>query len=114
MPAFLSRSCACASSPRPPCKEPAMWDNARLLNALADACFCGAAALSLWYGAQVALRSAALPLRTVVLTGDVRHADAEGVAARLEGRIAGNLFGVELQSVKGEIEALPWVRRAAV
>lgn len=91
-----------------------MWDSPRLLNAIADALFLGAVAVALWYGAQVAMRSAAMPLRTIVLAGDVRHMDAESVVAQLEGRIGGNFFGVELQDVQTRLEQLPWVRSATV
>jgi cell division protein FtsQ len=91
-----------------------MWDNARALNAIADALLLGAVAVALWYGAQAVMRSATLPLRTVAIAGNVQYLDRESVAAQLDGRIANNFFGVELNDVKKRLEALPWVRRATV
>jgi len=88
-----------------------MWNNAGLLNAIADALFLAAAAIAVWLGAEAALRTSLVPLRTVAVVNDLRHVDAGAVAAGLQGRIAGNFFGVSLGEARRGLEALPWVRR---
>jgi cell division protein FtsQ len=88
-----------------------VWDNARLLNAVADVLYLAAAALALWVAAQAAVRAPFVPVRTVVVEGRPAHVDAEAVAAALEGRIAGNFFGLELGDVRRELGRLPWVHR---
>ncbi len=91
-----------------------MWHSPRLLNAAADALYCLAAAIAVWIAVEAALRAPFMPLRTVALAGDLRHVDAERVRASLEGRLAGNFFGVELADVRRALEALPWVRHVEV
>jgi cell division protein FtsQ len=91
-----------------------VWDSPRLLNVAADALYCLAAALAVWGAAEAALRAPFMPVRTLALAGDLRHVDAERVRASLEGRLAGNFFGVELADVRRALEALPWVRYAEV
>jgi cell division protein FtsQ len=91
-----------------------VWHSPRLLNAAADALYCVAAAIAVWIAVEAALRAPFMPVRAVALTGDLRHVDAERVRASLEGRLAGNFFGVELADVRRALEALPWVRHAEV
>jgi cell division protein FtsQ len=91
-----------------------MWHSARFLNAAADALYLLAAALALWIAAEAALRVPFMPVRVVELSGDLRHVDAARVRASLEGRVAGNFFGIELADVRRALESLPWVRRVDV
>ena len=91
-----------------------MWHSPRLLNAAADALYCLAAAVAVWIAVEAALRAPFMPVRTVALAGDLRHVDAERVRASLDGRLAGNFFGVELADVRRALEALPWVRHVEV
>jgi cell division protein FtsQ len=91
-----------------------VWHSPRLLNAAADALYCFAAAIAVWIAVEAALRAPFMPVRTVALAGDLRHVDAERVRASLEGRLAGNFFGVELADVRRALEALPWVRHVEV
>ena len=91
-----------------------MWHSPRLLNAAADALYCLAAAVAVWIAVEAALRAPFMPVRTVALTGDLRHVDAPSVRASLEGRLTGNFFGVELADVRRALEALPWVRHVEV
>ena len=80
-----------------------MWDNARFLNAVADVLYLVAAALALWAVAQAAVRVPFAPVRTVSVAGSPAHVDAEAVSAALDGRIAGNFFGLELADVRREL-----------
>lgn len=91
-----------------------MWDSPRLLNAVANGLFVAAGLIALWFAAQAALRTPWLPVRSLAIVGDVGRLDAESVGARLEGRIAGNFFGVDLAEVRRRLESMPWVRRVAV
>lgn len=91
-----------------------MWDNARLLNMTADALFVAAAAMVVWLAAQTAVRSPLFPVRGVVVVGDADRVDAESIAAQLDGRIAGNFFGIDLADARTRIEGAPGVRRATV
>lgn len=87
-----------------------MWDSTRFLDALADWLFLAAAALAVWHAAQAAARATWLPIRTVVVEG-AAHVDADDVRAALDGRVAGNFFGLALADVRRELARLPWVRR---
>lgn len=91
-----------------------MWHSPRLLNAAADALYLLAGAIAVWIAVEAALRAPFMPVRTVALVGELRHVDAERVRASLEGRLAGNFFGVELADVRRALEALPWVRHVEV
>ena len=91
-----------------------MWNNSRLLHAIADALFLGAAVFAVWLAAQTALGSSLIPLRTVTVTGALARVDADQLAAQIEGRLRGNLFGVDLDEARRALEAAPWVRRATV
>jgi cell division protein FtsQ len=91
-----------------------VWHSHRFLNAAADALYCVAAALAVWIAVEAALRVPFMPVRTVALAGDLRHVDAARVRASLEGRLAGNFFGVELADARRALESLPWVRYVEV
>jgi len=88
-----------------------VWDNARFLNAAADVLYLAAAALAVWAAAQAAVRAPFAPVRTVIVEGSPAHVDAAAVAAALDGRIAGNFFGLRLADVRRELARLPWVHR---
>jgi len=91
-----------------------VWNNARLLNGLADVLFLVDAGFAVWIAVQAALRTPLLPLREVVIVGELQHVDAQAAGASLAGRVAGNFFSVELDQVRHNLERLPWVRSAAV
>lgn len=87
-----------------------MWDNPRLLNMAANALI-GLAALIFAYAAlQALLRSPLLPLREVVVRGELINASREEIANALEG-IGGNFFSADLAAVRGRLEQVGWVRR---
>jgi cell division protein FtsQ len=91
-----------------------MWDNPRLLNAVAGAL----TALALMVLAAAALlallRSPLFPLRDVELRGGLEHTTRAEVEAALRGRIDGNFFAVDLAEPRAALERLPWVRRVHV
>jgi cell division protein FtsQ len=91
-----------------------VWNNSRLLHAIADTLLLGAAIFAVWLAAQTALGSSLIPLRKVTVTGVLERVDANELAAQIEGRLRGNLFGVDLDEARRALEAAPWVRRATV
>ena len=91
-----------------------MWGNPRLLN-LAAGFLAGVALLALSAAAlHLLLRSEMFPLRSIELTAPAQHLTREQVEAAVRGRLAGNFFAVDVATVRAAVEALPWVRRAAV
>lgn len=91
-----------------------MWGNPRLLN-LAAGFLAGLALLAFAIAAlQALLRSELFPLRHVELTVPARHLVREQVEHAVRGNVRGNFFAADIDAVRAAIEALPWVRRAAV
>jgi cell division protein FtsQ len=91
-----------------------MWDNPRLLNALAGA-LTALALMVLGTAALLALlRSPLFPLPAVELRGRLAHTTRGEVEAALRGRIEGNFFAVDLAEPRAALERLPWVRRVQV
>jgi len=87
-----------------------MWDNPRLLNMAANALI-GLAALIFAYAAlQLLLRSPLVPLREVVVRGELNNASREEIANALDG-IGGNFFSADLAAVRGRLEQVGWVRQ---
>ncbi len=91
-----------------------MWSNTRLLNIAANLMFLLAAAIVAKLCVVAALNSAALPLRTVSLTGDVGMLAQDQMTDVFAGRILGNFFAADLDQVRLWVEAVPGVRRARV
>ncbi len=91
-----------------------MWANPRLLNAAAGFVV-GLAVLGLSLGAfQLLIRSPLLPLREIVIAGEVHRTERKQIEAAVRGRIGGNFFAADIAAVRSGIEQLPWVRRAWV
>lgn len=91
-----------------------MWGNARLLN-LAAGVLVGLALLAFSVvGLLTLLRSESFPLRTIALAGEASHLTQAQVAAAVRERLRGNFFSVDIAEVRAAVQALPWVRRAAV
>ena len=91
-----------------------MWDNPRLLNAVAGA-LTALALLVFAVGAlQLLLRSPLFPLREIAVHGDLGHTTRAEIEQATQGRVSGNFFSVDLGTVRAALEALPWVRRVQV
>jgi cell division protein FtsQ len=91
-----------------------MWDNPRLLNAVAGALTALALMVLATAALLVLLRSPLFPLRAVELRGGLTHTTRAQVEAALAGRIEGNFFAVDLAEPRAALERLPWVRRVHV
>jgi len=91
-----------------------MWDNPRLLNALAGALTALSLLVFSFAGMQLLLRSPLFPLREVELRGTLVHTTGAQVEQAMRGRVDGNFFAVDLAQPRAALEQLPWVRRAQV
>lgn len=91
-----------------------MWDNPRLLNAVAGALTALALMVLATAGLLALLRSPLFPLHTVELRGSLEHTTRAEIEQALRGRIVGNFFAVDLAEPRAALERLPWVRRVQV
>jgi cell division protein FtsQ len=91
-----------------------MWDSPRVLNSIARGLFLAAGLITLYLLGRAALSSPLFPLRTVSVVGDLHHVTGDAIRAGLAGRVSGNFFAANLDALRGAIEQIPWVRRAAV
>ena len=91
-----------------------MWHNTRLLNLIANVFLVGAVLLAAQYLVIAALVSSALPMRKVVVTGELSHVMGEQISDALNGRLLGNFFAADLNTVRDWVQEVPWVRRASV
>ncbi|KPK07146.1 MAG: hypothetical protein AMJ64_07390 [Betaproteobacteria bacterium SG8_39] len=91
-----------------------MWNNPRLLNALAGVLATTAMLALLYAGVQWLLRSTLFPLHEVTVMGPLAHTAREDVERATRGRVRGNFFAVDLAAVRTALEALPWVRGVRV
>jgi cell division protein FtsQ len=91
-----------------------MWDSPRFLNSMAGGLFLAAALIAAYLLGRAAMVSPLFPLRTVSVVGDLHHVTSDAIRAGLAGRVSGNFFAANLDALRGAIEQIPWVRRAAV
>jgi cell division protein FtsQ len=91
-----------------------MWDNPRLLNAVAGALTALALLVFAFAALQLLLRSPLFPLREITVSGGLGHTTRAELEQAAQGRVAGNFFAVDLAGVRAALEALPWVRRVQV
>ena len=91
-----------------------MWDNPRLLNAVAG--FLTALALVALSGAALVAfaRTPLFPLREVQVRGALAQTSRAEVEAAMQSRITGNFFAADLAVIREALEQLPWVRRVEV
>lgn len=91
-----------------------MWNNPRLLNAVAGflvalACVAFASA-----GAWMLMRSSAFPVREVTVSGTLVNTAQDEIERAMQSRVGGNFFATDLGAIRMALEQLPWVRRADV
>jgi cell division protein FtsQ len=91
-----------------------MWDNPRWLNLAANVLFGVALAGALALACLALMRSPVFSLRSIRVLGQPQHVTAGDVVNALQGRVSGTFFTVDLDSVRGLFEGIPWVRRAEV
>ena len=89
-----------------------MWDNPRLLNAAASLLTGLALAMLLAAGVHLLLRSPWFQLREVTVLGAPVHTGREQIQRALQPAVGGaNFLAIDIDSVRGALERLPWVRR---
>jgi len=92
-----------------------MWDNARLLNGIADLLLACAAAMLLFAAGRLALQSAPLQLREVTVLGPIALADRDQIGAAARSALQGRTFLMaDLDHLRRTLEQVPWVRRVQV
>lgn len=91
-----------------------MWDNARLLNAAANALYAVALVLLTYGAARFLFESSAFALRTVHVDGDLQRVVRADVIRALQGKVRGTFFTVNLEAMRALFEGISWVRRAEV
>ena len=91
-----------------------MWNKPQLMTAVSDLLFVAAAAALLVAAVVWSTRLPWFPLREVVVTQELREVRRGEVERSLAGRLRGNFFSVNLESLRQSLEQLPWVRHAEV
>lgn len=91
-----------------------MWSNWRLLDGIASGLFIAAAVIAGYFVILAALNSALFPLRVVRVVGELEHVRGEAIRDHVAGNLTRNFFAADLDTVRGAVESMPWVRRAAV
>ena len=91
-----------------------MWDSPRVVNATAGALAALAFALLTYAGGSVLLDSPAFQLKTIVVEGDLVRVERSEIVNALQGRVKGTFYTVDLETVRGLFETIPWVRRVEV
>jgi len=91
-----------------------MWDNARLLNGLANALYGLAAVISLYGLLMAVIELPVFPLREVEVTGRITRTTHDQVHAIVAEQLKGNFFTLDLDTARAAFQKLPWVRRATL
>ena len=91
-----------------------MWHKPQLMTVIADLLLAAGAAMLLMALGLGAARLPLFPLKEVVFVQDLREVQRGEVERALSGLMRGNFFSVNLESLRGALEKLPWVRKAEV
>ncbi|UDG82220.1 cell division protein FtsQ/DivIB [Candidatus Vallotia cooleyia] len=91
-----------------------MWNNPRQLNIIASAMYAGLIAIMLAGTGLWLQQWPAFALRTLYLTGDIKHINRQIVRQNVLGRLHGNFFTVDLDKMRAAFEQIPWVRQVSV
>lgn len=65
-------------------------------------------------GGLVGWKLLSLPVNRVAITGDLAHVSRDALTARISDAVSGGFLSLDLDEVRGPIEALPWVHRVIV
>ncbi|HQR51757.1 MAG TPA: cell division protein FtsQ/DivIB [Burkholderiales bacterium] len=91
-----------------------MWDNAPLLNRVANLLIAAALLAVLGVIALYIARLPAFAVREVEVTGQLEHVTAEQIHAVARHAVRGTFFTLDLELTRHQFEKLPWVRRVEV
>ena len=86
----------------------------RLMNATASALYLAVGVMGLatvlWWG----LRHPLFSITAIHVQGDLVHNSAVTLRANVTPRLSGNFYTLDLATVRGAFEAVPWVRKAVI
>ena len=91
-----------------------MWNKPHLLNAIADLLMLVASAALLAAAAVWLVRVPSLPVKQVVFVEALPHTRRGEVEQVLPASLKGNFFSLNLETVRGSLEKLPWARKVEV
>ena len=91
-----------------------MWNKPQLMTAISDLLFVAAAAALLVSAVVWSTRLPLFPLQDVVVMQELREIRRNEVEHALAGRLRGNFFSIDLETLRLSLEQLPWVRHADV
>lgn len=95
-----------------------MWQDAKSLNATANGLFAlvmlACVAAGVWWLAQRPMFNLRVIRIESMDQAELRHVSVTTLRTGTQGRIKGNFFTANLDSVRQAFEAVPWVRRASV
>ena len=92
-----------------------MWDNPALLRNTSTALFAVSLMLAIYGAVHYLLHMPELlPLRSVRLSVAPKQVDVSDVLQVVRERVQGNLFTVDIEQLRKELEGLPWVRRVQI
>jgi cell division protein FtsQ len=91
-----------------------MWNNARQLNAAANALYALLALVLLAAGCHWLIQRPSFALRVIQIDGDLEHINSPTVRASVVGHLKGNFFTIDLDAARQQFEQMPWVRHASV
>ena len=89
-----------------------MWNKPQLMIALSDLLLAAAVSALLLAVVIWGARQPLFPLHEVVVMNPLREVRQGEIELALSGRLRGNFFSVNLESLRQSLEQLPWVRRA--
>ena len=91
-----------------------MWNRPQLMTAVSDLLFVAAAAALLVSAVVWIARLPLFPIHEVLVTNELHEVRRSDLEETLSGRLRGNFFSVNLETLRQSLEQLPWVRRVTV
>ena len=91
-----------------------MWDNHRLLAAMANTLYAIAGVLIAYAVGAAIVRLPIFPIRELEVGGQITHTTHDQVQEIVVRELKGNFFTLNLEQSRAAFEKLPWVRKANV
>jgi cell division protein FtsQ len=91
-----------------------MWDNHRLLTAIANTLYAMAGVLIAYAVGVAIVRLPIFPVRELEVGGQITHTTHDQVQEIVARELKGNFFTLNLEQSRAAFEKLPWVRKANV
>lgn len=91
-----------------------MWDNARLLNQIANALFALSAVVVLYALLFTVIHLPIFPLHVVKVNGHLNHINREQIQLIVAKNLQGNFFTLDLIKMRDAFEKTPWARHVSL